>query len=152
MSNKKFRQGRFFPKNPNKYAGRCEEIIYRSSWELKMMRWCDNNPSVVQWASEEVVIPYYSRADQRQRRYFMDFIVKLVNVKGEHETILIEVKPEKETIPPVRGRKRQSTWLKESYTWSVNQDKWDAAKEFARNNGMKFIIMTEYDLGIKNRK
>ncbi len=117
-----------------------------------MMRWCDNNPSVVQWASEEVVIPYYSRADQRHRRYFMDFIVKLVNVKGETETILIEVKPEKETIPPVRGRKRQATWLKESYTWAVNQDKWDAAKEFARNNGMKFIIMTEYDLGIKKRK
>lgn len=152
LTKKKFRQGRFYPTNPEKYVGNKEEVVYRSSWEHKMMRWCDNNPSVIQWNSEEVVIPYFSRADKKNRRYFMDFAVKMRDVNGDIKGILIEIKPYKETIPPVKGNKRAETWLRESYTWMVNQDKWNAAEDYAKRNNMKFIVMTEYDIGLKKRK
>ena len=30
-------KGKFKPKNPTKYKGDLKEIVYRSSWELKMI-------------------------------------------------------------------------------------------------------------------
>ena len=37
------------------------------------MVYCDNNESVIEWGSEEVVIPYKSPWDGRIHRYFPDF-------------------------------------------------------------------------------
>lgn len=143
---------RFLPRNPHKYVGDISKIIARSSWELKFMRWCDGNPSVLKYASEEIVVPYWSKADNKQRRYFVDFVVEMIDINGEIKKLLIEIKPHSQTIPPIRGRKRAETFMNESYAYQVNRDKWDAAHDFATRNDMKFIIMTEYDLfSDKNR-
>lgn len=145
-----YRQGVFIPSNPRKYAGDATNIVYRSSWELKFMNWCDANPSVTMWCSEEIVIPYYSRADEKMRRYFTDFMIKYVNAKGEEKVALIEIKPEKQTLQPKAKRgKKAAVLMEETYHYMVNQDKWEAATAFAKKHGMEFIVMTEKHLGIK---
>ena len=68
--------GKYKPKNPQKYKGNLNTITWRSSWELSVMKWCDETNKIVRWSSEEIVIPYFSTADQKNRRYFMDFWVK----------------------------------------------------------------------------
>ena len=52
-------KGKLQTREPNKYMGDSDNIIYRSMWERRCMKYFDINPSVLQWASEEVVIPYY---------------------------------------------------------------------------------------------
>lgn len=148
---KKYNQGVFRPLHPEKYAGKSSEIIFRSSWERKMMIWCDNNPSVIQWMSEEVIIPYYSQADGKMRKYYVDFAVQFKTNTGAIETVVIEIKPYKETIPPKKGKKKPEAYLKECYTWQVNQDKWAACKAWCEKQGMKFLIMDEYALGLKKK-
>lgn len=140
---------KFEPTRPEKYIGDPSKITSRSSWELKLMRWCDMNPSVISWNSEGCVIPYYSRADQKPRRYFMDFVIKMRVSDGTVITYMIEVKPEKQTIMPKATRgKSKKTLLNETYTHMVNTDKWEAAHAYAKKHGMVFKIMTETDLGI----
>lgn len=149
---RKYKQGRFKPLNPEKYVGDKNNIVYRSSWELVFLRWADRHPSVVQYNSEEIVIPYYSEFDGKWRRYFMDFIIQIRYPDESYRTFLVEIKPESQTHEPIRGRKRDETYLAEMSTWMVNRDKWNAAREYAQKNGMEFMIMTEYDLGIKKRQ
>ena len=144
---------RFYPKNPSKYVGDSTNIVMRSSWERKLANWCDINPSVTKWNSEEIVIPYFSKADNKMRRYFLDFIVQLRTVEGKLETLLIEVKPNAQTKKPKNSkRKANSTFINENYTYMVNQDKWEAARAYAAKHGMKFVVLDEYDLGIAQRK
>lgn len=148
---KKYKQGVFRPLHPEKYAGNSSEIIFRSGWEWKLMVWCDNNPSVIGWMSEEIIIPYYSQADLKMRKYYVDFAVKFKTNTGSIETVIIEVKPYKETVPPKKGKKKDEVYMKECYTWQVNQDKWKAATEWAEKRGLKFIVLDEYALGIKKK-
>ena len=68
--------GKFTPKNPQKYIGDYNNIVYRSSWECKVMDWLDRNDNIISWASEELIIPYLSPADNKYHRYFPDFLVK----------------------------------------------------------------------------
>lgn len=145
----KYYQGRFKPKNPKKYLGDPTNIIYRSGWELKFMRFCDNHPNVIQWGSEEVVIPYISPIDGKVHRYFTDFIVKQLNTMGKKETLIIEVKPKAQTRPPEKKSRVTKRYLTEVKTWGVNQAKWKAANEFCKDRDWKFKIVTEDDLGIK---
>ena len=70
-------QGIFRPKNPQKYVGDYKNIIYRSSWECRVMDFLDRNPDIISWASEELIIPYKSPADGKWHRYFPDFLVKV---------------------------------------------------------------------------
>jgi len=72
----KYVQGIYRPKNKHKYAGNVNEIIYRSSYELQFMNICDNNPAILEWASEEFVIPYIKPTDNKTHRYFLDFWIK----------------------------------------------------------------------------
>lgn len=151
----KYYQGRFRPKNPSKYMGDPTNIIYRSGWELKLMRFLDEHQDVMKWGSEEVVIPYRSPIDGRYHRYFMDFIVKQRNKEGVMETLLIEVKPKAQTRPPDMSKAKTPTgrpsrrFLQEVKTWGVNEAKWKAAEEFCKDRGWKFAIFTEDQLGIK---
>ena len=87
----KYTQGRFHPQNPGKYKGDLQNIIYRSSWELKFMQWCDRNPNVIEYASEEFCIPYLSPIDGRVHRYFPDFIMKVKEQSGEIKKYIIEI-------------------------------------------------------------
>ena len=82
-------KGKFRPKNRKKYNGNPSEIIYRSSWELKFMNYCDNNNKIVKWSSEEIIIPYRCPTDNKIHRYFPDFYIKYKDVKGKlHEKTL----------------------------------------------------------------
>ena len=151
----KYYQGRFKPKNPKKYMGDPTNIIYRSGWEFKLMRYLDSHPNVLEWGSEELVIPYRSPIDGRYHRYFPDFLVKQINKYGKRETILIEVKPKAQTKPPDTSKIKTKTgqvsrrYINEVKTWGINQAKWEAAEEFCNDRGWKFQIMHEDHLGIK---
>lgn len=140
-------KGRFKPKNPKKYNGSAENIIYRSSWELRVMKYLDESASIIWWASEELAIPYRSPVDQKIHRYFPDFIVKVREKTGLVMTYILEVKPEKQTKIPVQKRKTQK-YLQEAATYAINQEKWRAADIFCQEHGWKFKVVTEKDLGI----
>ena len=139
-------KGRYFPTNPKKYRGNPNQIIYRSLWERKLMVYCDKNERILEWGSEEIVIPYISPLDNKKHRYFPDFIVKVRENNGNHRTKVIEVKPYKQTIPPEKGKKRKKTYLSECTTYIVNEAKWEAAKEFCRKRDWSFVILTEKEL------
>jgi len=145
----RYYQGRFKPKNPKKYAGDVNNIVYRSRWELVLMRYLDSHPNVLQWGSEEIIIPYLSPIDGRMHRYFPDFIIKQINTEGRKEIILIEVKPKAQTRPPEKKTKTTKRYIEEVKTWGVNEAKWKAANEFCKDRGWRFSIMTEDHLGIK---
>jgi hypothetical protein len=127
---KNLRQGRFIPRNPKKYKGNPQNIVYRSSWELRFMKWCDLNESILEYGSEEFWIPYVSPVDNRVHRYFPDFIIKVKEQTGEIKTYIIEVKPKKQTIPPKQKSRVTKSFLYEAKTYAVNQAKWKAADEF----------------------
>lgn len=141
----KYKQGVFKPRNTHKYIGRGNPR-YLSSWELKFFHWCDDNPNVIQWSSESVVIPYISPVDKRPHRYMVDNVVKI----REGDTVtkyLIEIKPKKQTAPPVaHGNKKQSTIFYENATYAVNKAKWEAAQQWCVKRGYKFQILTEEHL------
>lgn len=142
-------KGRYQPKNPEKYKGDRNDIVYRSLWERKFMVFCDMKESVIAWSSETVVVPYISPVDQKPHRYFVDFIIKIKNKDGIVETHLVEVKPEKQCTMPERGRKQKKTFITEATTYVINEAKWLAATEYAKKRGWKFTILTEKDLNIK---
>ena len=75
----RFKQGYFKPTNPEKYKGNVDKIFYRSSWELKFNNWCDKHPSVLEWSSEEIVIPYKKPTDNQMHRYFLGFQIFFLN-------------------------------------------------------------------------
>ena len=138
-------QGFFKPKNPQKYKGDHTNIVYRSSWELKLMHRLDDDPNIMQWSSEETIIPYKSPIDGRWHRYFVDFYVKKTN----GEVLLVEVKPKAQTVPPKVQSKKTKRYINEVVTWGKNQAKWAAAEEYCKDRKWKFVIMTEVELGIK---
>ena len=146
---RKYHKGRYKPKHPEKWAS--QDIVYRSSWELKFNKWCDNNPSVLKVASEKVVIPYFWEVDQQFHRYFVDYIIKVKTQSGE-KTFLVEIKPYKEAEfwltgkTPKKGRKKDSTWQQELLTLSKNKAKWIAATKFCKARGIEFKIITEKEL------
>ena len=140
-------KGKFTPQNPKKYNGNPDNIIYRSSWELRCMKWFDDNPNIIWWSSEELAIPYYSPVDKRMHRYFPDFIIKVKRKDDTIMTYVVEVKPEAQTKKPTQKRKTKQ-YIKESITYVVNQMKWKAADEFCQTHGWEFKIITEKDLGI----
>lgn len=142
-------KGLFKPKNPAKYKGDPTGIVYRSSWELKFMDYLDKHQDVITWQSEEFYIPYRSPIDNRIHRYFPDFLVKKREKDGTVKTVLIEVKPEKQTKPPKHPGKVTKTYIKEVYTWGVNEAKWKAAEEYCQDRGWSFHVFTEKQLGIK---
>lgn len=140
--------GRFIPKNPKKYVGDANNIIYRSSWECKLMDWLDRNDDVVSWASEELIVPYISPVDNRKHRYFPDFIIKVKTREGAVKTMMLEVKPKKQTIQPEIRKKITKQYINEVTTWGVNQAKWKAATEFCLDRGWEFKLITEDHLGL----
>ncbi len=138
-------QGTFAPKNPHKYAGDATKIIFRSSWELKAFKMIDEEPNIVKWSSEELVIPYIG-IDERPHRYFVDLVIITKN-GGKY---IIEIKPFAQTKKPNKGKgkKKESTFINECITYETNQRKWIAASKWAKENGMHFLIWTEKELGM----
>ena len=112
------------------------------------MKWCDGNTSVIEWGSETVIIPYLSPVDNRVHRYFVDFYIKVRNSNNVVQKYLIEIKPEKFTKPPEIPVKKTKKFIDEVYQYGINQAKWKAAFEFCQDRKMKFMILTEKDLGL----
>lgn len=137
--------GRYTVKNPKKYKGDHTQVVYRSLWEKHAFKWCDSNSDIVEWSSEEVVIPYLYEVDKRYHRYFMDLKIKFRNGK----TVLVEIKPDKETRPP-EGQRRTKRYINEAFTYIKNQNKWDAAHEYAQDRGWEFWIWTEKNEPLKS--
>jgi hypothetical protein len=140
-------KGRYKVKNPSKYKGNPTQVIFRSLWERQVFRWCDENSSVLQWSSEEIIIPYRCKTDKKLHRYYPD-----VYIKTKDKEYLIEIKPKKETVPPRDRSKKTKKYLNEVMTYIKNTSKWDAAKEYCADRGFIFDIWTEDTLkkmGIK---
>jgi hypothetical protein len=140
--------GQFRPRNPKKYIGDSNNIIYRSTWECKVMSWLDLNDNIISWASEEVIIPYISPVDNRYHRYFPDFLVKVKTREGATKTMMLEVKPKKQTRPPEPQKRKTKQYINEVVTWGINQSKWKAAEEYCLDRGWEFKILTEDHLGL----
>ena len=139
-------KGRYIPSKPRKYKGDPSNIIYRSLWERKFMVYCDKNDAILEWGSEEIIIPYKSPLDGRIHRYFPDFYVKVKQSDGTIKKMIIEVKPKKQCKPPV-GKKKTKYYIKEVQTWGVNKAKWEYALEWCKDRNMEFKILTEDHLG-----
>lgn len=142
-----YHQGKYTPKNPEKYLGDPNNIMMRSSWERKFANWADTNPSVLKWGSEELIIPYKSPIDGRMHRYFPDFVIIVKNKAGEIKKYMVEIKPEYQTAPPKLSRNKQR-FLEESMTYAVNQAKWEAADHACKRNGLEFLVLTEKHLKV----
>jgi len=151
MARRKFHSGFYKPVNPEKYIQPIDKTMnkniypeYRSSWELHFYRFCDISPSVKHWSTEYINIMYISPLDWKKHRYFPDVFVEFNN----GQRVIIEIKPRKEKI--IQENKRITDKMKNTY--AVNQAKWEAARIFAESKGYKFVVMDEFDLGIKKRK
>jgi len=142
-----YRQGVFRPNNPQKYKGTFP-IYFRSSYELKFQKWADNNPNVLSWGSETVVIPYQNPLTGRVSRYFTDFNITLKDKQGEIKKFLIEIKPSSQLLPPSQKRKSTKSLMRQQAEYVKNQAKWKAAFEYAERKGIVFTILTEKHLGI----
>ena len=136
-------KGRYNPRNPQKYKGNPHNVIYRSLWERKFMVYCDNNTSILEWGSEEVIIPYLSPWDGRIHRYFPDFYIKVKQSDDSIKKYIIEVKPKKQCVKPSKKGKHYGKYLREARTYAINEAKWDAAREFCLDRGYRFRILTE---------
>jgi|TARA_R110000796_G_scaffold1844_3_gene7498 CRISPR/Cas system CMR-associated protein Cmr5 small subunit len=143
-----FHKRKYIPVFPEKYTGDPTNIIMRSSWETRFASWCDKNPSVVKWSSEETVIPYRCSTDNRIHRYFIDFKITVKDKNNNVKTYLIEVKPAKQTIPPIYPGKRTQRYLGESLAYMKNTSKWKAAIEYAKDRNWEFKLITEQELGL----
>ena len=142
--------GKYSPSNPKKYRGNPSKVIYRSLWERKLMVYCDMNDKILEWGSEEIIIPYVSPWDNRMHRYFPDFYMKVRQADGSIKRFIVEVKPKYQCKPPDANPKRKTRqWLSSVKTWTVNEAKWKSANEFCLDHGMEFKILTEDHLNIK---
>lgn len=138
----KFTQGIYKVKNKSKYKGNVNNVIYRSSWELSYLSRLDGDDNVLSFSSEEMIIPYRD-LNGKIRRYFVDFWVKR-KVGDQIIEELIEIKPYRETIPPVITESQKTkTKLRAILTWDINQRKWQAAKKYCDSKGWEFRIVTE---------
>ena len=140
--------GFYKPKNPRKYRGNPTQIVYRSLWERKYMVFCDNTPYILEWGSEEVVIPYRSPIDRRVHRYYPDFYIKVRGKSGKISKYIVEIKPKKQTKPPYGKDKRTAAYKREALTFAKNRAKWDAAEDYCDDRQMKFLILTEDHLAV----
>ena len=145
--NRNYRQGIYKLINPEKYKGNSHNVTYRSGWELKVMRFLDHNPNVVEWSSEETIIPYQNPLTGRISRYFVDFYAKMKDKSGNVKKFLIEVKPSSQTLPPVQKNRKTKSLIYQQAEYVKNQAKWQSALEYCSKKNMSFVILTEKHLG-----
>jgi hypothetical protein len=141
-------KGKYQPKFPTKYKGDIRNVVYRSSWELRLMNWLDQNPNVINWSSEEIIVPYKHPITGRWHRYYPDFMATMKDKNGQHKTYMLEVKPRKQVDPPVKKTKITKRYLQEVQTFAINSYKWKYAKEYCKDRNWEFIVITEKELGL----
>jgi hypothetical protein len=136
---KSYVQGHYKPIHPEKYVG-AYPIIFRSSWEFKVMQLFDTNPNISNWASESLKIPYQNPFTGKYTVYVPDFVVTYVDAKGNQKAEIIEVKPAKETFLEQAKSQRAKAAV------ALNTFKWAAAQAFAKHHGMTFRVMNEANI------
>jgi hypothetical protein len=136
----KFSQGSYKVQNPEKYIG-SGSPRYRSSWELTFMMFCDNNPSIHQWASESIKIPYKDPLTGKNTIYVPDFLIVYLDKNQSKHAEVIEIKPANQTLIEKVGKNpyNQAQYVK-------NMAKWAAARNWCKNNGLTFRIISEQDI------
>lgn len=144
--------GKYKPINYKKYKGDPTKIYYRSLWERRFMVYCDNNPNIIEWGSEEIIIPYRSPVDKKVHRYFPDFYIKYKNSQGKILREIIEVKPKAQCLPPKKPKRQTKKFKYKVLTYIINQAKFEAAGEFCKQRDMGFRILTEDHLVPKKSK
>jgi hypothetical protein len=152
MAKSSWKQGKYNPKNPEKYKGTLQ-IVYRSSWEQRVFYFIDIHPNILEWASESIIIPYLYQIDNKMHRYYIDVNFIINDKHGDQKRYIIEVKPYDQTIPPKPPKNKNSKAMMRyntaMLTFQKNQDKWMAARAWAKKNGYIFDIWTEFTLGLK---
>ena len=141
----KWAQGYYKLKNPSKYIGNSRPR-FRSSWEWKFMQFLDENPSIINWASEPLRINYTNPATNKKTTYVPDFLIKYQDKDKNQITELIEIKPSSQTSIKAAGKSKMN-----KIHAIINEAKWNAASAWARSNNIRFRILTEHDL-FKNSK
>jgi hypothetical protein len=139
-------KNKFFPQNLSKYEGDPTKINCRSLWERKFCKFLDTSKNIIRWSFEPFKIPYISPVDNQLHHYIPDFIIEKKNKDGTIETMLVEIKPEKQTKPPEKGKKSKKNFLNESLTYEINAQKWRSAQDFCKKHNIKFKILTEKEI------
>ena len=143
-------KGKYQLKNTHKYIGNPMNVIYHSLWERKFMVYADNSDNILEWGSEEHIIPYVSPWDGRRHRYFPDFYIKAKQHDGSIKKVIIEIKPKVQCSPPEKKPSRKTkAWYNKVKTWGINQAKWKYANEYCLDRNWEFKILTEDHLGIR---
>lgn len=135
----KYAQGKYQIKNPEKYTGR-KQPTYRSSWEFTFCTFCDNNPAVLQWASEPFMVPYRNPLTGKNTIYVPDFLIIYIDKNQQKHAEVVEVKPLKETTM------ESARTVRDKAAVALNLAKWEAARAFCKNYGLQFRIVTERDI------
>jgi hypothetical protein len=142
----KWAQGKYTPKNPQKYVGK-HEPRYRSGWELTFMMFCDNHAGVVAWASESLAIPYRHPFTGKITQYVPDFFVLYEDKRGMKKAEIVEIKPKKQSL--IESRVASA---KDKATVAINHAKWASAMAYCKQQGYTFRVITEDDLFYKSKK
>lgn len=110
------------------------------------MQFCDNNPAVLQWASESVNIPYRNPFTNKNTIYVPDFLIIYVDKNNQKHAELIEVKPSTETTLEAARSVRDRAYV------ALNMAKWQAATAWCKNQGLTFRVVTENEIFHQGRK
>lgn len=139
-------QGRYRVENLSKYKGDATQVFFRSKLEYTFMKKIDRQPNVIEWSSEEIVIPYISPIDGLPHRYFPDNWVKVKSKDGTIKQMLVEIKPASQIVPPKKPKRKSKRYEEEVLTWVVNCAKWEAAEKYCREHNMVFKKFTEKEI------
>jgi hypothetical protein len=139
-------QGKYQVKNKQKYVGK-NVPRYRSGWELTFMMFCDNNDSVLQWASEAIQIPYRNPLTGKQTVYIPDFFVMYQDKMGNKIAEVVEIKPKKQSL--IESKVASA---KDRAVVALNHAKWAAAMAYCKRIGCTFRVITEDDLFYKGKR
>ncbi len=139
MAESKYAKGIYNPKHPEKYIG-TKDPVYRSSWELVFFNFADNHPSVIQWASEAIRIPYINPLTGANSIYIPDLFMVYQDRYSKRHAEVIEIKPLKESALEYAKTKRDKAAL------AVNMVKWQCAQKWCAAKGFHFRVLTEQQL------
>lgn len=146
----KWKKGYFDVSNSTKYvASKSGDCIYRSSYEWRFMKWCENNPNVKSWTSEPFSVPYTDLTNpNKTRNYWIDFVVEF----NDGEVLWVEVKP-KSQLDDVNMFSRQYAecvditqkvnFARHNKVEAMNYSKWYHAERYAKSRNAKFMVITE---------
>ena len=141
----KYANGFYQVINAEKYIGK-KTPHYRSGWENTFMRFCDLNPSILQWASESVHINYRNPFTNKNTIYVPDFLIIYVDKSGAQHAELIEIKPSQQTtLESAKSTRDQAAAI-------LNMCKWEAARAWCKSQGLTFRVVTENDMFANGRQ